>query len=218
MHEHLLHLIVVNEDLSFFDHIHPVRQDDGSFTINYKFPRNGGYLLFADITPRGERAQVFRMPVEVGPNSAARADHEQRAQLVLPAAYAREIGPYHVEMVLQPRSLVAERETQLIFRLERDGQPVTDLWPYIGAMGHCVIISEDTQRYLHSHPQQFTIAPPPDARGGPVVSFHTMFPESGRYKVWGQFKHGDKIIVADFVVNVAKPILPLWLVNILTFD
>jgi hypothetical protein len=28
----------------------------------------------------------------------------------------------------------------------------------------------------------------------------------------------DKIVVADFVVNVEKPFLPRWLVNILTFD
>ena len=58
-------------------------------------------------------------------------------------------------LILQPRCLVAERESQLAFRLERDGEPVTDLTPYIGALGHCVIISEDTQTYLHSHPQQY---------------------------------------------------------------
>jgi len=121
-------------------------------------------------------------------------------------------------MIAQPRKLVAERETQLAFRLERDGKPLTDLSPYIGAMGHCVIISEDTQTYLHSHPEQLAAAPSPDEHGGPEVSFHTMFPKPGRYKVWGQFKRGDEIIVADFVVNVEKPILPRWLVNALLFD
>ncbi len=81
-----------------------------------------------------------------------------------------------------------------------------------------MIISEDTQAYLHSHPEQFTPAPPPDARGGPEVSFHTMFPKPGRFTVRGQFKRGDEIIVADFVVNVERPILPRWLVNFLLFD
>ena len=32
---------------------------------------------------------------------------------------------------------------------------------------------------------------------------------------WGQFKHGDELIVADFVVNVEKPLMPRWLVNFL---
>ncbi len=212
IHEHLLHLIVVSEDLAFFDHVHPVRQTDGSFTIDYKFPHGGPYLLFADITPPGERAQVFRLPV------AATGVDPPPATVDLSPTLAREVGPYHVEMIVQPRTLVAERETQLAFRLEQDGKPVTDLSPYIGAMGHCVIISEDTQWYLHSHPQQFVMSLPADARGGPEVAFHTMFPKPGRYKVWGQFKRGDKIIVADFVVNVGKPLLPQWFVNALLFD
>jgi len=218
MHEHLLHLIIVSKDLSFFDHVHPVRQSDGSFTIDYKFLHSGQFLLFADIMPRGERGQVFRLPVEVGYDGSLRRDDGRPGGLSVPPAEAREIGPYHVELIVQPSTLVAEREAQLAFRLERDGQPVTDLSPYIGAMGHCVIISEDTQSYLHSHPEQFSAAPSPNARGGPEVDFHTMFPRPGRYKVWGQFKRGDKIIVADFVVNVEKPILPRWLVNILLFD
>jgi hypothetical protein len=62
------------------------------------------------------------------------------------------------------------------------------------------------------------MALPADARGGPVVAFHTMFPKPGRYKVWGQFKRGDKIIVAGFVVDVGKPVLPQWFVNALLFD
>ena len=63
-----------------------------------------------------------------------------KAKVTLSPAPARDIGPYHVEMILEPRTLVAGRETQLAFRLEHDGQPVTDLSPYIGAMGHCVIV------------------------------------------------------------------------------
>jgi hypothetical protein len=59
---------------------------------------------------------------------------------------------------------------------------------------------------------------PADARGGPEVAIHTMFPKPGRYKLWGQFKRGDNIIVADFVVNVEKPLLPAWFVNALLFD
>jgi len=201
--------------LSFFDHVHPVRQDDGSFTLDYKFPHDGKFLLFANIMPRGQRAQVFRLPVSVNENSRAEA---QPVVLSVSPAPAREVGPYHVEMIRQPRALVAEREAQLAFRLERDGKPVTDLTPYIGAMGHCVVISEDTQTYLHSHPQQFTSALSSEAKGGPEVSFHTVFPTPGRYKVWGQFKRGDELIVADFVVNVEKPLMPRWLVNFLLFD
>ncbi len=71
-HEHLLHLIIVSDDLSFFDHVHPVRQEDGTFTLDYKFPHAGNFLLFADIMPNGERAQVFRLPLSIDENTPPR--------------------------------------------------------------------------------------------------------------------------------------------------
>jgi len=84
------------------------------------------------------------------------------------------------------------------------------------AIGHCAVISEDTQIHLHCHPERFTPTPP--SRGGPEVSFHTQVPKPGRYKVWAQFKRGEEVIVADFVVNVEKSILPQGLVKVLLTD
>jgi hypothetical protein len=98
--------------------------------------------------------------------------------------------------------------------LARNGQPLTDVEPYLAAMGHCVIVSEDGQTYLHSHPEQL-LTPSSDARGGPDVAFHTRFPRPGRYKVWGQFQRGGKVLVADFVVNVERPPMPEWLTSFL---
>ena len=60
-----------------------------------------------------------------------------------------------VQLVPQPRTIYAGLHTELLFRLsDAVGQPVSDLQPYLGAMGHCVAISEDTTLYLHSHPEQ----------------------------------------------------------------
>jgi uncharacterized membrane protein len=235
VHEYPLHLIITTDDLSFFDHVHPEQQPDGTFVIDYKFPRGGTYILFAEITPSGDRAQVFRLPVEVEGErpppkpvktspALAREIRAYRGDLAVnPRERRADVfkertdSLYHVELIAQPRRLVAQRHANFAFRLTQNGRPVTDLRPYIGAMGHCVILSEDGQMYLHSHPEQlFTVSP--DDRGGPEVAFHTEFPRAGRYKIWGQFLRGDEVIVADFVVEVGKPILPRWLVNFLIFD
>ncbi len=202
VHEHPLHLIITDEQLEYFDHIHPEPQPDGSLAIPYRFADERRYLLFAELTPAGDRGQAFRFALGHQP---ATINH------LSTSAGAREIGAYHVELLTQPRPLVAQREAQLVFRLMRDGKPVMDLQPYLGALGHCVVISEDTGLYLHSHPEQLT----PPVSGGPMVAFHTEFPRAGRYKVWGQFKHRDEIIVADFVVEVGRPLLPRWLVKAL---
>lgn len=201
VHEHLLHLIIVSTDLSFFDHVHPQQQADGSFTLDYAFP-TGNMLLFADITPTGTRSQVFRIaypsPAET-PSSLSRS-----------AALAKSLSnddSIVAELYTSPRKLITGVHTQLLFRLTQDGKPLTDLEPYIGAMGHCVLISQDTQIYLHSHPEQL-FNPKPSDRGGPEIAFHARFPKPGLYKIWGQFKRGDKILVADFVLDVKKSPLP----------
>ena len=38
VHEKLIHLIVVSEDLKEFYHIHPEQQTDGSFKVDFTFP------------------------------------------------------------------------------------------------------------------------------------------------------------------------------------
>ena len=123
-------------------------------------------------------------------------------------AKALSSGPSIVaELHISPRKLISGVHTQLLFRLTQNGKPLTDLEPYIGAMGHCVIISQDTQTYLHSHPEQL-FNPKPSDRGGPEIAFHTRFPKPGLYKVWGQFKRGERILVADFVIKVKKSPVP----------
>ena len=37
-HEKKIHLILASNDLSWFDHIHPEYQADGSYTVSEKFP------------------------------------------------------------------------------------------------------------------------------------------------------------------------------------
>ena len=45
VHEMKMHLLVVNEELTWFDHIHPEEQADGSYKVSETFPAAGKYLL-----------------------------------------------------------------------------------------------------------------------------------------------------------------------------
>lgn len=76
----------------------------------------------------------------------------------------------------------------------KTGRPITNLQPYLGAVGHVVIISEDTEEYLHVHPMDEK-AKEPDAK------FMSKFPKSGIYKIWGQFQHEGKVITVPFAVQ-----------------
>jgi hypothetical protein len=126
-----------------------------------------------------------------------------------------------------PEKPVAGKDMMLHFQIrDAHGKPVTDLDPYLGAMGHAVILSSDTKLYLHAHPMESgteqgstsgamdhdSMKPGTSMDShmeaeagtdrGPDVIFHTNFPVPGYYKIWGQFQHHGKIITAPFVVRV----------------
>jgi hypothetical protein len=52
--EQLMHLIIVSDDLQFFNHIHPIYKNNGRFEIATSFPQAGGYTFFSDYKPAGQ--------------------------------------------------------------------------------------------------------------------------------------------------------------------
>ena len=78
--------------------------------------------------------------------------------------------------------------------MTRDGAPVTDLQPYLGAYGHLVALRDGDLAYLHVHPDESTAA-------GPEVRFFAEVPSTGRYHLYLDFRHGDRVRTARFVVT-----------------
>ena len=187
VHEKPLHLLLVSRDLSFFAHEHPAPEDGGTYALDFAFPDPGEYVLFGDFTPEGAPGQVVRMPLSVAgdaPPPRPLGIDDRRAP--------KRFGDFAVE--LGPSEIRASADTMLSFTIGDD--PNLRLRPYLGAMGHCVVIDETATTFLHSHPME--------AEGGPgnVVQFHTVFPTPGKYKIWGQFDVDGEMLIADFVVDV----------------
>ncbi|MCM3630742.1 hypothetical protein M3194_25745 [Paenibacillus glycanilyticus] len=190
-HEKEIHLIAVSSDLSEFQHLHPVDDGTGHFTVDTIFPNGGAYKLFADFIPAGGSHQVADTEVEVGGKTAPAVPLVPDKQLVRMVA--------GTQVTLHPGQLQAGKETSLAFSFKdaATGKPAEDMEPYLGAAGHVVIISEDLTQYLHVHPKDGQTA-------GPEALFETEFPVPGLYKVWGQFqRHGDTFI-ASFTIKVGE--------------
>lgn len=188
-HEKLLHLIIVNRDLSYFNHIHPNFKGDGKFTINTAFPAGGEYKVFADFVPNSGSATTLSDWVKV------EGDAGERAAIAADSKLTKEIDGKEVELALS--SLKAKEDVKLTFTI-RDAKTkkgIDNLEPYLGAVGHVVILSADAGSYLHVHPLD-------EQATGPKAEFATAFPQSGVYKIWGQFQHNGKVITAPFAVEV----------------
>jgi len=87
--------------------------------------------------------------------------------------------------------LAAGRESELILSVSRDGKPVTDLQPYLGAYGHLVALREGDLAYLHVHP-------------GDGLSFMSELPSAGRYRLFLQCKHDGVVRTAPFTLEVPR--------------
>ncbi|PYI57254.1 hypothetical protein [Paenibacillus flagellatus] len=188
-HEKLLHLMVISKDLSYFNHIHPEYKGNGAFEIANDFPSGGDYRLIADFKPTGGDTMTKMAWVKLDGASAAPVP-------VFPdAVLDKTFAGNRVKLTVD--GLAANKETTLAFSIadERTGRPVTDLEPYLGAIGHVVVLTEDGERYVHVHAEE--------GQGtGPEALFETTFPKSGIYKIWAQFQRHGEVFTASFVVNV----------------
>jgi hypothetical protein len=243
----------VSKDLSYFAHLHPTYKGNGVFTLPVVLPPNGagGYKLYADYTPQGGSQEVAqhdlgwghlkRAPVPIvadkmgkdgwinkyvvaGPEGQFIATPQNQLKADAGPLFMNDGPRYTVALMPMPAKPVAGQDVMLHFQVrDAKGQPIKDLQPYLGAMGHCVVLSSDTKTYLHSHPMEGGEMAGMDhdrggmktegdkehpehavpKSGGPDVMFHTNFPTPGVYKAWGQFKHKGKIITAPFVLSVA---------------
>ena len=198
-HEKLFHLFVVSSDFKHFDHIHPELQKDGSFTIETVLPQAGMYHLYCDIFPTGGTAHVVHQNLVT---SGFKGDAAAlQAQLQPDQIFTKIVEHTRIELKFAPELPVAGQPALLRYQLTdvKTGQPVQDLQPYLGAWGHTLILSEDGEEYLHSHPMT---EPKKDAAAPATIYFETFFPRPGKYRIWSQFQRHNQIQTVSYNLDV----------------
>jgi len=185
VHEKLMHLFLVSENLEYFLHDHPVPRKDGGFQLKVKLPYGGMYRLLADFYPAGSVPQLAVGTLFVaGDSEPARSDWSSAPSLA-PARSANLTAALRLE----PEQPLAGLETKLFFILE----PSDGLEKYLGAWGHMLTASADLIDLLHSHPFLIT---------GSVIQFNVIFPREGLYRVWTQFQRRGVVNTVVFTIPV----------------
>ena len=190
VHEKKIHLILVSKDLSYFSHEHPEYKPEGNYVWEHTFPSGGDYILFQDYSPKGSSHQLSRIPVSVA------GEPGKTVKYTTQNLNWKKDG-YEVKLGFDKMLLQTNQALEVSITVAKGGKPVTNLDNYLGALGHMVIISEDTQDYLHVHPME-------SVAKGPEVIFHSSFDKPGFYRVFLQFNHEGKIQTADFTIQVLK--------------
>ena len=91
--------------------------------------------------------------------------------------------------------------------VDRGGEPVSDLQPYLAAYGHLVALRDGDLAYLHVHPA----GEPGDGMTapGPGITFYATAPSAGDYRLYLDFQHGDVVRTAEFTVRAGDPAVPV---------
>jgi hypothetical protein len=188
-HDKKLHLIVVRSDGNLFRHVHPTMADDGVWSIPWTWDKAGSYRVFTDFVPEatGENVTLSRS-VDV----AGRFSPEPATS----ASATDTTGGYTAALT---GDLSASGDSMLTVTITKDGEPVTDLEPYLGAYGHLVALREGDLAYLHVHPEGDE--PAPGAESGPDIAFMTEAPTPGRYLLYLDFKVDGDVHTARFVLD-----------------
>ncbi len=202
VHEKQMHVMVVRKDLAYFQHIHPTLDaQTGIWTLDkLTIPTDGPYRLFADFTEGGDKSPIT---IYEDLNVGDMAKYQKQ-----PMGETKEdktFGKYQVLIQTEPIVLQASTEAKLIYLFgdaQNGGASLTGLQPYLGAMGHAVILSENLD-FIHAHAKDDkTLA----SRG--VVEFMATFPKEGKYKIFGQFQHDGKVFTTDYVLPVYQNLSP----------
>jgi hypothetical protein len=186
-HDRNLHLIVVRRDLTGFQHVHPTLGSDGTWRIPLSVAAPGQYRVFADFQPTG-RAEGLTLGADV----AAPGDYRP---LPLPApSPTATVDDYQVTLDGQLHPGTA---STLTLTVRKDGVPVTDLQPYLGAYGHLVALRDGDLAFLHVHPQE-------SATAGPAVTFVAEVPSAGAYRLFLDFQHAGAVHTAAFTAEARQ--------------
>jgi len=216
-HNRIVHVVIASKDFSVFSHIHaedsgpvtPEMLKTSEFPVRYTFPKPGQYLVSVDYTERG---YIFsdQFYLNVGPSNTMSAPQNENFSL------QENIDAYRVTLKTSPAKLKAGAPATLDYHIEKDGQPLTEMNPYLAVPMHISIIRDDLMGFLHIHGLlPVSLAGKllgesihashlllPDKFGPDIEATNFTFPSAGIYHIFGEFSVAGKVVVTQFTVRV----------------
>jgi len=177
-HGKFMHLIIISDDFQEFYHVHPTKVDESNFNAEISLNENKGYKAFVDISVKDKNYLIK-------PLTVSSIDTHQLVTLELDKNRTKKINGKSIE--LKHSDFITGKKVDLEFLFQEGIVPD----PYLGALGHVVIIDKNIQQFIHVHP-----------KSEHETIFETQFDKAGIYKLWGEFQFGDSIITFPFVFEV----------------
>ena len=179
VHDKIMHVVLVRDDLKHFDHIHPEMIGSGIFAVPYKFSSSGLYRIWVDFTIDGMH-HIVDFDINVP------GDVETEEKNLLDGIKVN---------FLAPNEIFADKEIELKFEIfDKNNKPIPITEKFLAADAHLISTDESLEEFNHNHDEKFD-------KDNKVLFMHT-FAKSGRHKIWLQFSAEGKAKTASFEVMV----------------
>jgi hypothetical protein len=196
VHTQKLHLLVVDQSLSDYQHLHPVEgKTAGEFTVDFTPRRGGTYSIWADIVSHASgqqeyvRAKISSLPPE-----------EKPAFKVFSRIATLDDYTFTLTFETEPKQKTPTTGTLMV---RKDGSAFRQLEPVMGAFAHIVGFPEDGESVVHIHPMGKEPTQTTE-RGGPALKFHVEPEKAGAIKLFAQIRIDGKDLFIPFGIEVAK--------------
>jgi hypothetical protein len=181
-----MHLIAFRGDLTGYQHITPEAGEGTSWWAVLNLSP-GPWHVIVELAPR-----ALGREIDLAVDFTVRGDYRPEPS----PAPADEVNLDGLT-VRRGGTLTTRPESRSTFTVTDGGEPVTDLQPVHGSLGHAVIIRPADLGYRHLH----TV---PTTSSGPVLTFEGGVPEPGVYRVFVEFYRAEKLHVPAYAVEVSR--------------
>ncbi|MFI9388266.1 hypothetical protein [Kutzneria sp. NPDC052558] len=182
----LMHFYLVRSDLTGFQHVHPTMAADGTWTAPLAAAAPGSYRVYAQFVVNGAD-EVLSQPVTV-PGSAT------TSALAAPSATTEADG---YTLTIGGDKPMAGMTHTLTINVASNGQPVSDLQPYLDTYAHVSAFHAGDLAFAHLHPQGTVDGD----HGGPQLTFEAMLPKPGDWRLFIQFQTAGVLHTAAVTVS-----------------
>ncbi|MDP1602839.1 MAG: hypothetical protein Q8M03_06190 [Legionella sp.] len=197
VHTQKIHLLIIDESLEDYSHIHPTPADKpGLYQFTWHpLKKNASYFAWVDIVPvQTDKQQYLQASLTKGSGKSALINRQQVSTTKmdnLTFTLSFDQTPLKVRVPAMGKITISDAK----------GKPVQTLEPIMGAFAHIVGFSDDLKTVIHVHPMGKEPTASSD-RGGPSLEFHLQADKAGFIKLFAQVKINGKELFVPFGVMI----------------
>jgi hypothetical protein len=214
VHEKPVHMFIVSQDLSEFQHVHPELISPGLLEIPATFKKAGPYTVFAQFKPAQQPEQTvtssFKVPGPSMPVQPLRLD-ATLPKICFEPDRTGALQAYTYQVSQLPSKI--GQPVQFKVHILKNGLPVEKVDPFLGAAGHAVLVSANHQSFIHAHAMNGPMPGMKHASDHPPMTMSndpsTLVFESdkkierpGVYKAWVQTQIDGRVKTVDWTFLV----------------